>query len=31
LRRPKVLAVTVLTSLSKEDLKRTGVVAGVEN
>jgi orotidine-5'-phosphate decarboxylase len=31
LRRPKILAVTVLTSLSKEDLKRTGVVAGVEN
>ena len=31
LRRPKVLAVTVLTSLSKEDLKRTGVVTGVEN
>lgn len=31
LRRPKILAVTVLTSLSKEDLKRTGVVTGVEN
>ncbi len=31
LRRPKILAVTVLTSLSKEDLKRTGVNAGVEN
>jgi len=31
LRRPKILAVTVLTSLSKEDLKRTGVMAGVEN
>jgi orotidine-5'-phosphate decarboxylase len=31
LRRPKILAVTVLTSLSKEDLKRTGVHAGVEN
>ena len=31
LRRPKILAVTVLTSLSKADLKRTGVVTGVEN
>jgi orotidine-5'-phosphate decarboxylase len=31
LRRPKILAVTVLTSLSKEDLKRTGVNAAVEN
>ncbi|MBM4256083.1 MAG: orotidine-5'-phosphate decarboxylase [Deltaproteobacteria bacterium] len=31
LRRPKILAVTVLTSLNKEDLKRTGVVTGVEN
>lgn len=31
LRRPKILAVTVLTSLSKDDLKRTGVVTGVEN
>jgi orotidine-5'-phosphate decarboxylase len=31
LRRPKILAVTVLTSLSKEDLKRTGVMTGVEN
>ena len=31
LRRPKILAVTVLTSLNKEDLKRTGVVAGVES
>ena len=31
LRRPKILAVTVLTSLSKEDLKRTGVITGVEN
>lgn len=31
LRRPKILAVTVLTSLSKDDLKRTGVITGVEN
>lgn len=31
LRRPKILAVTVLTSLNKEDLKRTGVITGVEN
>jgi orotidine-5'-phosphate decarboxylase len=31
LRRPKILAVTVLTSLGKEDLKRTGVITGVEN
>lgn len=31
LRRPKILAVTVLTSLSKEDLKRMGVITGVEN
>jgi orotidine-5'-phosphate decarboxylase len=31
LRRPRILAVTVLTSLSKEDLKRTGVTTGVEN
>ena len=31
LRRPKILAVTVLTSLNKEDLKRTGVTTGVEN
>jgi orotidine-5'-phosphate decarboxylase len=31
LRRPKILAVTVLTSLNTEDLKRTGVYAGVEN
>lgn len=31
LRRPKILAVTVLTSLNKDDLKRTGVVTGVEN
>jgi orotidine-5'-phosphate decarboxylase len=31
LRRPKVLAVTVLTSLNREDLKRVGVASGVEN
>ncbi|MGD0945842.1 MAG: orotidine-5'-phosphate decarboxylase [Candidatus Binatia bacterium] len=31
LRRPKVLAVTVLTSLNREDLKRVGVVSGIEN
>lgn len=31
LRRPKVLAVTVLTSLNREDLKRVGVISGVEN
>jgi orotidine-5'-phosphate decarboxylase len=31
LRRPKVLAVTVLTSLNREDLKRVGVSSGVEN
>lgn len=31
LRRPKILAVTVLTSLSKDDLKKTGVITGVEN
>lgn len=31
LRRPKILAVTVLTSLNKDDLKRTGVISGVEN
>jgi orotidine-5'-phosphate decarboxylase len=31
LRRPKVLAVTVLTSLNREDLKRVGVPSGVEN
>jgi len=31
LRRPKILAVTVLTSLNKDDLKRTGIVTGVEN
>ncbi|MBP1683883.1 MAG: pyrF [Deltaproteobacteria bacterium] len=31
LRRPKVLAVTVLTSLNREDLKRVGVTGGIEN
>jgi len=31
LRRPKVLAVTVLTSLNRDDLKRVGVSSGVEN
>jgi orotidine-5'-phosphate decarboxylase len=31
LRRPKVLAVTVLTSLNQDDLKRVGVASGVEN
>jgi len=31
LRRPKILAVTVLTSLNREDLKRVGVASGVEN
>ncbi len=31
LRRPKVLAVTVLTSLTRDDLKRVGVLSGVEN
>lgn len=31
LRRPKVLAVTVLTSLNRDDLKRVGVISGVEN
>src|SRR5574337_440895 len=31
LRRPKVLAVTVLTSLNREDLKRVGVSSGIEN
>ena len=30
LRRPKILAVTVLTSLTREDLRRVGVQAGVE-
>jgi orotidine-5'-phosphate decarboxylase len=31
LRRPKILAVTVLTSLTREDLRRVGVQAGVES
>jgi orotidine-5'-phosphate decarboxylase len=31
LRRPKILAVTVLTSLTRDDLRRVGVQAGVEN
>jgi orotidine-5'-phosphate decarboxylase len=31
LRRPKVLAVTVLTSLNRDDLKRVGVISGIEN
>jgi len=31
LRRPKILAVTVLTSLSRDDLKRVGVMAGIES
>lgn len=31
LRRPKMLAVTVLTSLSRDDLKSVGVMAGVES
>lgn len=31
LRRPKILAVTVLTSLNREDLKRVGVISGVQN
>ena len=31
LARPKILAVTVLTSLSREDLKRVGVQSGVES
>lgn len=31
LRKPKILAVTVLTSLSREDLKSVGVTAGVES
>ena len=30
LRRPKILAVTVLTSLTRDDLRRVGVQAGVE-
>jgi orotidine-5'-phosphate decarboxylase len=31
LRKPKILAVTVLTSLNRDDLKRVGVMAGVES
>jgi orotidine-5'-phosphate decarboxylase len=31
LRRPKILAVTVLTSLTRDDLRRVGVQAGVES
>ena len=31
MRKPKILAVTVLTSLSREDLKRIGVIAGIES
>ena len=31
LRRPKILAVTVLTSLTRDDLRRLGVQAGVES
>jgi orotidine-5'-phosphate decarboxylase len=31
LRRPKILAVTVLTSLNRDDLKRVGVASGVAN
>lgn len=31
LSRPRILAVTVLTSLSRDDLKRVGVQAGVES
>jgi orotidine-5'-phosphate decarboxylase len=31
LARPKILAVTVLTSLNKDDLTRVGVMAGVES
>ncbi len=31
LRRPKMLAVTVLTSLSRDDLKSVGVMAGIES
>lgn len=30
IRRPKILAVTVLTSLTREDLRRLGVQAGIE-
>lgn len=31
LRRPKMLAVTVLTSLSRDDLKQVGIMAGVDS
>jgi orotidine-5'-phosphate decarboxylase len=31
LRKPKILAVTVLTSLNRDDLKRVGVMSGVES
>jgi orotidine-5'-phosphate decarboxylase len=31
LRRPRILAVTVLTSLTRDDLRRVGVQAGVEH
>jgi orotidine-5'-phosphate decarboxylase len=31
LRRPKILAVTVLTSLNRDDLKRVGIISGVES
>ena len=31
LRRPRILAVTVLTSLTRDDLKRVGVQAGVQS
>jgi orotidine-5'-phosphate decarboxylase len=31
LRRPKILAVTVLTSLTRDDLRRLGVQSGVES
>lgn len=31
LAKPKILAVTVLTSLNRDDLKRVGVMAGVES
>jgi len=31
LRRPKILAVTVLTSLTRDDLRRVGVASGVES
>ncbi len=31
LRKPRILAVTVLTSLNRDDLKRVGVMSGVES